>query len=186
MKTYIALLRGINVSGQKKIKMADLRAMLENLGYASVITYIQSGNVIFKSNEETTTSLESVIKNEILNHFGYDVPVLVMTPAYLQSLYNENPFIERLKNNEIEEKKMYFTMLSEVPNSKMTDQIAIHRSEGEAYFIEGKVVYFYASNGYGKTKLSNNLFEKKLKCTATTRNLKTVLKLLELGSLKDV
>ncbi len=183
MKTYIALLRGINVSGQKKIIMADLKTMFESLGFTSVITYIQSGNVVFESKKEEITKIEEVIKQGIFKTFGYEVPVLILTHDILKSIYEGNPFLDRITEGKIEEKKMFFTLLSNPPDMSSTKDLELASGIGEEFVITEKVVYFFAANGYGKTKLSNNFFEKKLKCKATTRNLKTVVKLLELGSL---
>lgn len=183
MKTYIALLRGINVSGQKKILMADLKSMFEDLGYSSVVTYIQSGNVIFKDEEIDSKVVSTVIKKEILKKFSFDVPVFVLTREDLVGIYVNNPYVDRIKTEEIEEKKMYFTLLSTLPNSDGVQEISSNSYEPEEFKITDKVVYFYAANGYGRTKLNNNFFEKKLKSVATTRNLKTVIKLLDLSEL---
>ncbi len=183
MKTYIALLRGINVSGQKKIKMADLKTMLEGIGFRSVTTYIQSGNVVFESNEENTNILSDLIKKGIEERFGFDVPVLVLTYKILASIYQDNPFSKRIEKEEIEEKKMYFTLLSTPPDPDAIAELTAKDYKAEEFVITKSVVYFYAANGYGRTKLNNNFFEKKLKCSATTRNLKTVTKLLELSKL---
>ncbi|GAA4273015.1 DUF1697 domain-containing protein [Aquimarina gracilis] len=183
MNTYIALLRGINVSGQKMIKMVDLKTMFENLGFVSVKTYIQSGNVVFKSEKEDVKQIGSLIKQGILEIFGYEVPVLVLTHEKLDSIYKENPFLDRIANGEIEEKKMYFTLLSNSPDTTMKKELETTTYGKEEFIITEEVVYFFAAIGYGKTKLNNNFFEKKLKCSATTRNLKTVIKLLELSNL---
>lgn len=184
MKTYIALLRGINVSGQKKIIMAELKIMFEGLGSTSVSTYIQSGNIIFRHEKDIAT-LTDIIKQGILSQFGFDVPVLVVTPETLVSIYKNNPFLIRLEAKEIEDKKMYFTLLSKTPDDKSIEDIELTtaRSENEEFVIAKNVVYFYAANGYGRTKLNNNFFEKKLQSTATTRNLKTINKLLKLSKL---
>ena len=80
MKKFIALLRGINVSGQKKIKMSDLKLLFEDLGFQNVETYIQSGNVIFSSKEKSIKKLESKISSGIKSKYGFDVPVLVINP----------------------------------------------------------------------------------------------------------
>ncbi|MEW7290095.1 DUF1697 domain-containing protein [Aquimarina sp. 2304DJ70-9] len=183
MKTYIALLRGINVSGQKKIKMIDLKGMLEDLGLTSVTTYIQSGNIVFKSKNTNTQILSDQIKKGISTKFGFDVPVLLLTPETLKDIYQKNTFSEGLLNGEIEDKKMYFTLLSASPDQEAVVELMAKDYEEEKFKITDKVVYFYAAKGYGKTKLTNNFFEKKLKCNATTRNLKTVIKLLELSKL---
>ncbi|WP_438710980.1 DUF1697 domain-containing protein [Aquimarina muelleri] len=181
MKTYIALLRGINVSGQKKIKMADLKSMLENLGFTSVTTYIQSGNVIFMNEEKNTKDLSAIIEKEILKKFSFDVPVLVLTREGLMDIYENNPYLDRIKTEEIEDKKMYFTLLSTLPNFNGVQELLSNSYKPEEFEITDNTVYFFAANGYGKTKLNNNFFEKKLKSVATTRNLKTIVKLLELS-----
>ncbi len=181
MKIYIALLRGINVSGQKKIKMVDLKTMFENLGFTSVTTYIQSGNIIFKSDKEDIDFLGHCIKERILETFEYDVPVLVLTPKTLKSIHQNNPFSKRIMSGEIEEKRMYFTLLGSAPETTNPETCIAASSGGEEFVITKNVVYFFAANGYGKTKLNNNFFEKKLKCSATTRNLKTIIKLLEIS-----
>ncbi len=184
MKTYIALLRGINVSGQKKIKMVDLKTMFEDLGFYSVVTYIQSGNVLFESRQEDQEDvLSNLIKKGIEKYFGFDVPVLVLKRDVLESIHTNNPFLKRLENHEIEDKKMYFTLLSGSPDPSAVEELQSNSYGEEEFVITSKVVYFFAVNGYGRTKLNNNFFEKKLKCSATTRNLKTVIKLLELSSL---
>lgn len=185
MQIYIALLRGINVSGHKKIIMADLKEMFEHLGYIDVITYIQSGNIVFKAKEKPTQILEEKIKKAIDTRFGYDIPVLVMTSGYMQSIYDQSPFLQKIKEGVIDKKKMYFTLLFEIPEVIIVEELNIEPALGEEYVLaeQNKVVYFYAVNGYGRTKLTNNFFEKKLKCSATTRNFKTMYKLLELSFL---
>ena len=183
MKTYIALLRGINVSGQKKIKMADLKEMFETLGFSSVVTYIQSGNVIFQSTDNDIISIGGLIKKGIIKQFGFDVPVLVITPETPTEVYENNPFLDKIEKGELEAKKMYFTLLASSPDPAAKKELNALDTVEEAFFITEKVVYFFATNGYGKTKLNNNFFEKKLQCEATTRNLKTMIKLLELSNL---
>lgn len=183
MDTYIALLRGINVSGQKKIKMVALKAVFENLGFTSITTYIQSGNVVFQSTLDDVKDIKETIHKGIETNFGHDVPVLVLKTNTLFGIVKNNPFDERIKKGEIEEKKMYFTLLFSKPDSTNTRVLEEVLKGDEEFVITENAVYFFAANGYGKTKLSNNFFEKKLQCNATTRNLKTIVNLLELSSL---
>ncbi|CAL2076659.1 DUF1697 domain-containing protein [Tenacibaculum sp. 190524A02b] len=171
MKTYIILLRGINVSGKNKLPMAELKTLLQDLNFEKVQTYIQSGNIILKSEEEKAT-ISNKIKTEIANKYGYDVPVLTKTIEEWREGIENNPF------KEVAEKQQYFTFLSEA--SKITE-IEVNAKEDE-FTINNNMVYVNAVGGYGKTKLNNNFFEKKLKVEATTRNLKTTLKLLELAN----
>ena len=174
MKTYIALLRGINVSGQKKVPMAELRTLLTNAGLENVQTYIQSGNVILKSPERDVQKLELKIHQAIKTHFGFEVPILVKTREDLQHIFDNCPFPEEKKTNS------YFTLLYTVPDKDLIDAVANISYPNEEFVITNTCIYFYCSTGYGKAKYSNNFFERKLKTTATARNYKTMVKLLSL------
>lgn len=176
MKTYIALLRGINVSGQKKVPMAALRELLSDSGLKGVETYIQSGNVIFKSPEKDIQKLELKIHEAIKTHFGFEVPILVKTPEYLQGVFDNCPFPEEKKTNS------YFTLLYTVPDKNLIKEAANMSYPNEEFVITNDCIYFYCSTGYGKAKYSNNFFERKLKTTATARNYKTMVKLIAMSS----
>jgi len=172
---YIALLRGINVGGQKKMKMLDLRAMCEKIGLKEVQTYIQSGNIIFESPEKDTVILEKALKGEIQESFGFDVPVMVMKQAYLQQVVENNPFLE--KNAELDTKLLHVTFLAEKPTTSLVKELTEKDYGTDEFEVIEKQVYLYFPNGYGRTKLTNNIFEKKLQVAATTRNWRTINKL---------
>jgi uncharacterized protein (DUF1697 family) len=174
MPNYISLLRGINVSGHKKIVMADLKALYEELGFTNVQTYIQSGNVVFNSKETNTKELEQLLFNAMKAHYGFDVPHLILTAAEIEEALANNPF------QDIE--KMYFTFLSEIPTAENLALLKAFNFENEFYEINGKLIYSHYPNGAGKAKLNNNFFEKKLRISATTRNLRTTKKILEMAS----
>jgi uncharacterized protein (DUF1697 family) len=174
---YVALLRGINVSGQKKIKMLDLRAMCGQMGLQEVQTYIQSGNIIFESSEEDTTVLEKDLKEQIQATFGFDVPVMVLTQTYLQEVAENNPFLE--KNPELDTKLLHVTFLAKQPAEDLVKALAEKEYGTDEFEVIGSRVYLYFPNGYGRTKLTNNIFEKKLQVAATTRNWRTIGKLQE-------
>ncbi|MFV0540116.1 MAG: DUF1697 domain-containing protein [Aestuariibaculum sp.] len=173
MKTYIAFLRGINVGGHKKIPMAELRGILMAEGLKKVTTYIQSGNVIFTSEEEPN-SLALKISEAIQNHFGFKVPVLMVSPETLQYVFNACPFPKEKKKNS------YFSLLYTIPDEASIIEISNISYPNEEIMVTKSCVYFYASAGYARTKFNNNFFENKLKVTATARNYKTMLKLLSL------
>lgn len=175
--TYIALLRGINVSGQKKIKMADLRQVLEENGLKSVKTYIQSGNIIFDSEPVDRSALQEKIAIIIRQQFGFDVPTLVLRKNVVEHILKANPFHE-----EAEENKLYYVLLKSTPKEVLVEQFNQLQFEHEGFKITDTCVYLFCKGGYGKAKLNNNLIENKLKVEATTRNHKTMLKLLELVS----
>lgn len=175
MKTYIALLRGINVGGHKKVPMAELRGLLTKSGLENVKTYIQTGNVIFQSSSKSTKTLEEKIKQSILEHFGFDVYVLVRTRAQLSKIFNDCPFPEEKKENS------YFAILSNVPKEDLVQEAYKKTYENEEYEILNDALYFYCANGYGKAKFNLNFFERKLMVSATARNYKTMVKLLSLS-----
>jgi len=176
MKKFIALLRGINVSGQKKIKMTVLKSLFELAGFQDVTTYIQSGNVIFSSNEESGERLAKKISTEIKRKFGFEVQVIILTPKEIEYTLKNNPFIKRKKESE----RLYVTFLSGIPPKENIQKLNSLNYSPEEYKIDGKLIYLFLPNGAGKAKLNNNLFENKLKVDGTTRNWKTVKTLSEL------
>lgn len=183
MQTFISILRGINVSGQKKILMADLKALYEeNLGFKDVKTYIQSGNVIFKTEDGKTASdqeLAHKIEKAIAEKYNFQVPVLVRTVDEMKKTLAGNPFIKENKN--IETDKLHVTFLAEEPAKANLEAIKTLDYSPDKFIISGKDVFLYIPDKYGETKLSNKFFETKLKVSATTRNWKTVNKLVELA-----
>lgn len=170
MKKFIVLLRGINVSGKNKLPMTDLRQVLNDLNFQNVQTYIQSGNIILESNESKNVICKK-IKEAILENFGYDVPVIARTISEWKKAIEKYTF--PLEN----EKIVAFIFLDKISEIK---EIEIKNIGADEFKIDGDVVYLYCPYGFGKSKLTNNIFEKKLKVSATTRNLRTTLKLLEL------
>lgn len=176
MNTYIALLRGINVGGQKKVPMAELRVLFLALGFQKVETYIQSGNVVFQILEDDIDKLESSIHQAIISHFGFDVPILIKTPEMLQQIFDGCPFSEEQTMNS------YFMLLYNSPDKDLVEEISKLSNDNETFMVTGDCIYFHSAFGYGKTKFNNNFFERKLKVTATARNYKTMVKLLSLSA----
>lgn len=174
MPKYIALLRGINVSGKNKIKMAELRELLESAALKNVVTYIQSGNIIFDS-AAAPASLEKKIAKQIKSEFGHDVPVLVFARKRLQKILKENPFSKK----QIEH--IAVTLLSKKPDKKLVTAITALDFGDDEFKVSGDNIFLHCPTGFARTKLTNNFFEKKLKTTATTRNWKTTNKLWELS-----
>lgn len=177
MKTYIALLRGINVSGQKLIKMELLRQVLNELDFEHISTYIQSGNILFQSKISDTKKLEKQIHDLIEKHFGFDVSVIVVTPDDLKSVIQKNP----LAKENIELPQPYVAFLSDVPVKENIAVLSGIDFQKDRFNIVDKTMYLHYADGAGTTKLSNAVIEKKLKLTATSRNWKTILKLIELS-----
>ena len=176
MQTYLAVLRGINVSGQKTIKMSDLRALFEKAGFEKVQTFIQSGNVIFQTKETKTKALAQKIEEIIHHHYNFDVSVIVLTREEILTIMVNNPFTRG--NKDIT--KFHVTLLAETPNAKLLETTRDEKFQSDEFHIDERAIYLYCPDGYGMTRFSNNFFEKKLGVSATTRNWKTMNTLLEL------
>jgi uncharacterized protein (DUF1697 family) len=176
MTVYISILRGINVSGQKSIKMTELKALYESMGFEEVSTYIQSGNLVFRTAKKPASD---TLHQAIKDRFGFDVPVILRSATEWKKVTNSNPFIKD-KNKDVT--KMHVVFLAEKPDKSTAEKLNSYRHEPEAFNIQGKEIFLYCPNGYGKTKLSNNNIEKATNTCATTRNWKTVNKLLEIAN----
>ena len=178
MNTYISILRGINVGGNRIIKMDALRKLFEDLGFTNVTTYIQSGNVVFQDNTTEPRDLENKISFKIKELFSFDVPVVVKSKDELEILLKNNPFRLRYEK---ESDKLHVTLFSNQP--KLSDIENFNLSSGNDEYAFGEsVIYLYCPGGYGKTKLSNQYLEQKLKVNATTRNWKTLTELLNISN----
>lgn len=175
---YIALLRGINVSGQKKIKMIDLKNLFEALGFKNVKTYIQSGNVIFDYNSIDIEKLANEIEKKISEIFGFFVNIVIRTDEELRNIINNNPLV---KDPNVEFDNLYVTFMLDIPDSSSVKLLDEKKEENEKLSIISREIYLYCPNGYGRTKLNNVMIEKKLKTVATTRNWKTINNLLEMS-----
>lgn len=176
---YIALLRGINIGRKNRIKMADLKELFELMNFKNTKTYLQSGNVIFEHNLDNTEKIASEIEKELIKTYEFPVNVIIRTKNELEDVINSNPFIKE-DNAEID--KLHVTFLHEMPDKGTVLDLDMKKSENEKFKIIGKEIYLYLPNGYARTKLNNNIFEKKLNTITTTRNWKTVNKLLELAN----
>ncbi|HEX9981070.1 MAG TPA: DUF1697 domain-containing protein [Flavobacterium sp.] len=175
MKTHLALLRGINVSGQKLIKMEDLRKLLENEGFENVRTYIQSGNVIFDNASSAKEELAQQISGAIKRQYGFEVTVVMADKRLLKRTVVENPFLENA-----ESKQLYVAFLSEIPAAENIEKMSQAAIAPDEAIIIDDVMYLKYAVGAGQSKLTNSLIENRLKVKATSRNWNTTLKLLEL------
>lgn len=177
MTKYVSILRGINVGGHRKILMKDLKALYVKLGFTQVVSYIQSGNVLFESKNTSISEMETKITEAIKKQFGFDVPVLVRKVSEFEDAVTLSPYYS--EHCDIE--SLYFTFLSAKPSQSDIDALnQVDFGDDEFEILDG-VVHAKIVPPYHKSKLSNQIIEKKLNCSATTRNWKTVNKLIELG-----
>jgi len=177
MQTYLAILRGINVSGQKIIKMVELREHLSILGFSNLVTYIQTGNIIFQSAAEKNSVLEEKIQKNIKINYGFDVPVIVRTKEEWGKVIDRFPY--NLDTYDIN--RLAVVYLKEKPAHIPEEEIDKFRTPNDEVVYSDKEIYLYMPDGFGVSKLTNNVFERKMKVAATSRNWKTTIKLLELS-----
>jgi len=172
----VALLRGINVGSTNKIKMADLERLFAGLGHRDVQTYLQSGNVVFSTAATDPEHLPAPIEKAILNELGLTVTVLLRTRPDLAKVLATNPYLDRQDDLT----KLHVTFLAKAPDSGQADAVRIPAGESAEYTLAGREVYLHCPAGYGRTKLNNAFFEKKLGVAATTRNWRSVIALHDL------
>ena len=177
MKTHLALLRGINVSGHNMIKMDALQKALENIGFKDVKTYIQSGNVFVNTSEESAATVGFQIKQEIYKVFGHDVPVVVIAKEDLLACFQNNPF---LKEKDADTKKLYVAFVSTVLTSESIHQLKMSQVKPDEISLDASRIFIKYAISAGKTKLDQKYIEKKLNVTATIRNWNTVTNLLKI------
>jgi len=179
--TYIALLRGINLGGHKIVKMEQLRKAFGDLGFDDVKTYIQSGNVVFKSSRQPCESLAKRIEEKVLGQFGFPVPVVVKTTDEIGAVIKNNPL---LKEKGIDASKLHITFLSCAPEKSLLKALDGFAAAPDQFRCSSQAIYLHCPNGYHETKLGNNVLMKMLKVGTTTRNWKTVNQLYEMSSEK--
>ena len=177
MPAYVSLLRAVNVGG-RKLAMTDLRALYEQHGHADVVTYVQSGNVVSRTSARSAAGVERTISAAIADEFGLDVEVLVRTPKELRSVLDRTPFLQR---GRADPKTLHVTFLASRPDAPLVDALDERAFSPDEFRVDQREVYVSCPNGYGRTKINNMWFERKLKVPATTRNWTTVTKLVDLA-----
>jgi len=179
MTTFVSLLRGINVGGHKKIRMADLRGMYEGLGLVEVQSYIQSGNVVFGSPGGEAGALSRQIEAAIEREFGFEVPVMIRTLGELRQVVECCPFgpVDVEKDGA----KVLVTFLSGEPAEAGKEWLEGLVVGSDRLVVVGREVYWHCPGGFGNSKLSMTALEKKLGVSATGRNWKTVQRLVEMA-----
>ncbi len=173
MKTYVALFRGINIGGNNILPMKELVGMLESIGLRDVQTYIQSGNAVFKSEEDDASLLSNSIRAAVKKGRGFEPRVLLPKPEELQRAVGANPFPEA----ESEPKTLHVHFLTSPPKHPDLEALEDIKGDRERFVLTGGVFYLHAPDGIGRSKLAANA-EKKLGVAMTVRNWRTVCKLV--------
>lgn len=177
MKKYIVLLRGINVGGHRKIKMQFLRDVLNTPEIQNPETYIQSGNIVLSS-PLSASALKKEIERIILFSCGFEVIVMAIPLDFLEKVFSDNPFLK----NDADIEKLYCTFLEQPIQKTGLEPLEAIEAPMDKFIFEHGVLYFCYENGYGKATISNPVIERKLKVNATTRNWKTITRLIEMGN----
>jgi uncharacterized protein (DUF1697 family) len=179
MQTFISFLRGVNMTGHNSIKMTDLSALFISLGLKDVKTFIQSGNVIFSDfNKIPESDLSLTIERSILEKFNYKVPVMIRTNQELGDLFSSNPFLDETN---FDPAKMAVLFLHDEPSKSQIQKVANVDYPPDKFKIVGREIFLYCPNGFGKTKLYTNFFEKKMGVIGTGRNWKTITAILNIA-----
>jgi uncharacterized protein (DUF1697 family) len=172
---YVSMLRGINVSGHRKVSMPELAALYEGLGFRGARTYVQSGNVVFEGGKNDPTTTAAEIEAAIREQLGIpDVDVIIRTAAELDKIRQGNPFLDSA-----DPKTLHVTFFRGKPAANVPDDGSWKPDE---YRVAGQEAFVHCPNGYGRTKLNNTFFEKRFSSRATTRNWKSVTTLAEMAA----
>lgn len=174
---YVALLRGINVAGQKRVPMADLKKVFEGLKFKNIETYIQSGNVVFEYHEWKTGPMVMAIEKAIEKKFGFEVDVVVRTEKDWPKILKSNPYTAEAKKDP---KFLHVFMLEGKPRDPKLDELATYCQNGEKFTLRSSELYVYYGAGAGKSKLVLSVIEKKLGTSGTARNWLTMQTLAEM------
>jgi uncharacterized protein (DUF1697 family) len=167
MTRYAALLRAVNLGSRSRVAMPDLRKVVEGLGHSDVATYLQSGNVVFTAGGGGAAAVAKGIRAALADELGLDVAVLVRSARDLARVADGNPFADR----EVNGNELHVTFLEATPKAA---DLEPPKGEPAEFHLDGREVYLFCPDGYGRTKLNNAYFEKRLGVAATTRNRRTV------------
>ena len=183
MPVVICMLRGINVGAHNRVKMDDLKKVFTSLKLRDPQTYVQSGNVIFKTDERDLDKLRRNLETAIHKKFGFQSDAILRTAKDLREVIAQNPFAKR---KDIHPSKLLVTFFSTDPGEAARKQARAIKCDPEELFIEGREAYIYFPNGAGRSKLNWPLIPKTLKVQGTARNWNSVTKMLEIAEKMEV
>ena len=178
MTTYVALLRGINVGGHKKVAMSDLRDLLESLGFSDVKTLLNSGNVVFRSAARRADDLEKRLAAETKDRLGVESDFFLRTAEEWRAIIAANPFAEAAERDPAHLAVMCLSAAPEKADVEALRKAIVGR---EVVHVDGRTAYLIYPDGMGTSKLTITLIEKKLRARGTARNWNTVMKLAKLA-----
>lgn len=172
---WVSMLRGVNVGGHNRIKMADLKSLYEAQGFTAVATYIQSGNVTFTTPQRSALRLSKQLADAIHDTFGFSVPVILRSIGEMNTVIAQCPFAPI--DPAVDGTKYSVAFLASTPSPARIKSLAARVTVPEKAVVSGREVYLHYPAGTGQARLTNTILEKQLGTAATVRNWKTVLKL---------
>ena len=178
MPRYVAHLRSVNIGGYGRMAMNDLRGTFGSLGYDDVVTYIQSGNVLFSTSSRSEDAIVEAIENRIAHDFGDSPAVLLRTVTDLRRIGSKSPFAKK----GADPARHHVTFLDEAPSKAALQALQLPPSGKDELVVDGREVYVNTPDGYAGTKYTGTFIERRLGVVSTTRNWNTVTKLCELAS----
>jgi len=174
---YVALMRGVNVGGKNRLPMKDLAAIFGDAGCADVVTYIQSGNVVFRATDACAARVPAAVAKVVADRFAFRSPVVMRSAAELRTVARGNPYLKAGADLDA----LHVLFLADRPTAARVAELDPHRSPPDEFQVRGREVYFRCPNGVGRSKLTVGYFDSKLATTSTLRNWRTVLKLVEMS-----
>lgn len=178
MTRYVALLRAVNVGGRNIVAMADLRAWIEDLGFANPRTVLNSGNVVFEGGTLATERLEAKLESEAKKALKIETPFVVRTGADLERVIERNPFPKEASSDPGRLLVIFTKANLAAASVKSLEAAIVGRERVRA---DGRHLYAVYPDGAGQSKLTAALIDKKLGCAGTGRNWNTVMKLKDLA-----
>ncbi len=179
MPVFVALLRGINLGPHRRMKMETLRSICESLGFEGVRTYVQSGNVVFRSKQAEPASVASRLRKAIGEAVGFEPEVFLRTAADLKLVIDRNPFALR---EDVSPDKLLVTFLERQPEPGAVSKVSQMRIRPEEFAMVGRELYVFYPDGMGRSKFPAAAISQLLKDAGTARNWNTVLKLFEIAT----
>ncbi|MBA2278810.1 MAG: DUF1697 domain-containing protein [Chloroflexia bacterium] len=176
MSTHVALLRGINLGGKNMVPMAELRGYVERAGGANVRSVVQSGNVLFDASPTDAVTIGAAITTRIREQLGLTVPVVLLSADELRAIVLGNPFL----TEGAPEKELHVMVLSGVPTPERVAKLDPDRSPPDRFAVVDRAIYIHAPNGVARGRLTNDYFDRALDAVSTSRNWRTVGRLVAL------
>ena len=181
MQTYISFLRGVNMTGHNSMKMNDLLQLYIELGFEDAETFIQSGNVIFRTPSENESATTDKIEKSIKQRFGYDIRVMIRNIEELRVIFSSNPFTGEEK---FDPALTAVILLHEIPSEAQIQKVINADYPPDKFKIIGREIFIFCPNGFGRSKIYTNFFENKMGVTGTARNWKTITTILNIAEIK--